>query len=258
NPQLAQRLSVQIGGSYAGQVLTGGTPLLVENIEKQSDLGFNSRPRFRTKSFLSFPLRDGETTVGVLNLSDKKDGGFFTDRDKDHLCALTVSFSGLLRGVTAQEQVSRLEELSMTDPLTGLHNRRFLKQRMEEELNRSSRQGLSLAVMMIDLDYFKAYNDLCGHLAGDKALEKLADILRNSSRSMDIVTRFGGEEFCIILPGASNDETELVASRIQEAIGREHFVAEELLPRGRLTASIGIAFFPRHGTTSKSLINAAD
>jgi len=258
NPQLAQRLNVQISGSYAGRVLCEGKPLLVENIEKQSDLSFSSRPRFSTKSFLSFPLVDGDTTVGVLNLSDKKDGGFFTDTDKDNLIALTVSFGGLLRGVTAQEQVSRLEELSMTDPLTGLHNRRFLNLRMEEELNRSSRQGLNLAVMMIDIDYFKKYNDICGHLAGDKALEKLADILKGSSRAMDVVARFGGEEFCIILPGASREETKVVAARIQDTIDRETFVAEELLPLGRLTASIGIAFFPRDGKTPQALVNAAD
>ena len=179
-------------------------------------------------------------------------------RREDNLFALTVSFGGLLRGVTAQEQVSRLEELSMTDHLTGLHNRRFLNMRMEEELNRSSRQDLDLAVMMIDIDYFKQYNDICGHLAGDKALEKLADILKGSSRAMDVVARFGGEEFCIILPGASREETKVVAARIQDTIDRETFVAEELLPLGRLTASIGIAFFPRDGKTPQALVNAAD
>ncbi|MFO7983651.1 MAG: diguanylate cyclase [Desulfuromonadales bacterium] len=258
NPQLAQRLNVQIGGSYAGRVLNDGKPLLVENIEKHSDMSINSRPRFNTNSFLSFPLLNGETTVGVLNLSDKKDGGFFTDTDKDNLSALTVCFSGLLRGATAQEQVSHLEELSMTDPLTGLHNRRFLTLRMEEELNRSSRQELNLAVMMIDIDHFKKYNDLCGHLAGDQALEKLAAILKGSSRVMDVVTRFGGEEFCIVLPGASRAETGVVAARIQETIEQETFVAEELLPLGRLTASIGIAFFPRDGKTPDGLLSAAD
>ncbi|MFO7983650.1 MAG: diguanylate cyclase [Desulfuromonadales bacterium] len=258
NPQLAQRLKVQISGSYAGRVLCEGTPLLVENIEKQSDLSFRSRPRFSTKSFLSFPLLDGNTTVGVLNLSDKKDGSFFAEIDKDNLFALTVSFGGLLRGVAAQEKISRLEELSMTDPLTGLHNRRFLNLRMEEELNRSSREGLNLAVMMIDIDYFKEYNDLCGHIAGNKALEKLADILKGSSRVMDVVTRFGGEEFCIILPGASREETKVVAARIQETIDRETFLAEELLPLGRLTASIGIAFYPQDGQTPQALVNAAD
>ena len=146
----------------------------------------------------------------------------------------------------------------MTDPLTGLYNRRFLEKRMEQEISRSLRQDLALTVVLLDLDNFKHYNDLCGHLAGDKALKRTARILQHSAREMDIVTRYGGEEFCILLPGTSKKESLLVAERIRHAIEKESFPREQSLPSGRLTASMGIATFPADGNTPRALINAAD
>ena len=104
---------------------------------------------------------------------------------------------------------------------------------MEEELNRSVRQGLSLTVMLIDLDHFKLYNDYNGHIAGDKALKKTAKILRSSVRDMDMVTRYGGEEFCIILPGTMKREAIFVAERVRRGIECEPFAGEEELPLGR-------------------------
>jgi diguanylate cyclase (GGDEF)-like protein len=112
--------------------------------------------------------------------------------------------------------------------------------------------------MFIDLDNFKIYNDLCGHLGGDNALRKVADLLKESAREMDTVTRFGGEEFCVILPGTSGKEATLVAERIRTAVEKTSFPRESELPLGTLTASIGLASFPEDGNTATKLINAAD
>jgi diguanylate cyclase (GGDEF)-like protein len=142
--------------------------------------------------------------------------------------------------------------------MTGLYNHRFLRTRLEEELNRSTRNGLNLSVIFIDLDFFKVYNDISGHLAGDAALKKVAEILKVSVRDMDVVVRYGGEEFCIVLPDTSKKEAVHVAERIRQEIEKERFPNEENLPFGRLTASFGIASFPEDGHTFTTLIHSAD
>jgi diguanylate cyclase (GGDEF)-like protein len=142
--------------------------------------------------------------------------------------------------------------------LTSLYNRRFLEDRLQEEFSRGQRQQQNFCIILADLDNFKLYNDICGHLAGDNALRKTADLLRRSARDMDVVTRYGGEEFCLILPGTGKHESILVGERIRRAIEAESFPGESHLPLGRLTISMGIATFPADGMTANALIHAAD
>ncbi len=156
------------------------------------------------------------------------------------------------------EKAGQFEQLAITDPLTGLYNRRLLEGRLQEEFSRSERQGQSFCVIMADLDNFKIYNDICGHLAGDNALRKTASLLRRTAREMDVVTRYGGEEFCLILPGIGKKESVFVGDRIRRAIEMENFPGESHLPLGRLTISLGISAFPVDGVTANELIHAAD
>lgn len=258
NMQLAQSMVVQVGTGIAGKVAASGNPLLVNDIEKDKRIGIPNRPRFKTKSFVSIPIRLRENVIGVLNLSDKKNQGIFTEADLKLLITFADHASIMIERAVSIERADFLEQLSITDHLTGLYNRRFLKRRMEEELARSIRQNLSLTVMLIDLDHFKVYNDLCGHLAGDRALKRLSRILSDSARQMDVVTRYGGEEFCIILPGTSKKESIFVAERIRREIESEEFPHEESLPQGRLTASIGVASYPEDGNVDTLLLKAAD
>jgi diguanylate cyclase (GGDEF)-like protein len=146
----------------------------------------------------------------------------------------------------------------LTDPLTGLYNRRFLDARLEEEISRSQRQGKPFSLILADLDNFKCYNDICGHLAGDKALRKAAAAMRRASREMDVVIRFGGEEFCLILPVTGREESLFVAERLRRTIEVESFPGEVNLPLGRLTISLGIATYPDDGDSMDSLLAAAD
>ncbi|MDO3377463.1 diguanylate cyclase [Geoalkalibacter halelectricus] len=258
NPELARNMKVRVGHGIAGRVVSNGHPLLVNDIEKDDRIRSTNRPRFRTKSFISIPLKVQGEIFAVLNLSDKESQACFDDTDLRMLCSFAPHFSALIERTASLERAAAMEELSITDPLTSLYNRRFLERRLEEEISRSLRQNLSLTLVMLDLDNFKHYNDLCGHLAGDKALKRTARILRHSAREMDIVTRFGGEEFCILLPGTSKKESLLVAERIRHAIEKESYLREQDLPSGKLTASMGIASFPGDGNTPRTLINAAD
>jgi diguanylate cyclase (GGDEF)-like protein len=251
-------MSVRMGSGIAGKVAASGTPFLVNDIEVDERIAALNRPRFKTKSFISVPLLFKGEPLGVLNLSDKKNHGIFTKADLNILTPFVNHAAAMIKRAGSLERVELLEQLSITDALTELYNRRFLEKRMEEELNRSERNGLPLTVMLIDLDNFKIYNDVCGHIAGDRALKKAAQVLRNSVREMDVVTRYGGEEFCVLLPGTTKREAIFVAERVRRGIESELFSGEEHLPQGRLTTSIGLSSFPEDGFTATDLINASD
>lgn len=255
---LAQTITVKVGEGIAGKVASNGLPLLIDDIEKDPRVAISNRPRFRTKSLLCMPLKLKDRTIGVINLSDKKNMKAFTEADMNFLASFANLASLMVERTWTMERYSTLEHLSITDPLTGLYNRRFMKNRLEEEISRSTRHGLNISVIFLDLDFFKSYNDYCGHLAGDRALQKTADILKAMVRDMDIVIRYGGEEFCIILPDTAKKEAVVVAERIRQKIEKESFPGEENLPLGRLTASFGIASFPEDGHTCTTLVHSAD
>jgi diguanylate cyclase (GGDEF)-like protein len=151
-----------------------------------------------------------------------------------------------------RKQNEELELLSSSDALTGLHNRRFLTQRLSEELTRSYRQKTSFSVLMADVDEFKKYNDTHGHPAGDEVLKKVATILLGATRSVDCTARYGGEEFAVLLTETTAEEAQEVAERIRERVEAEKF------PERRITVSIGIAEFPHDGYTAEAVISSAD
>jgi len=258
SPPLARSMLVPFGQGIAGRVASSGEPLLVSDIERDSRVAALNRPRFRTKSFISLPLRNREQLVGVLNLADKQDDSCFTEADLGLVQSFAAQAVLLLERATVMERNDQLERLSVTDPLTGLYNRRFLETRFEEERSRSQRQGNPFSLIIADLDNFKLYNDACGHLAGDQALRKAAAAMRRTAREMDVVVRYGGEEFCLILPGTSKKEAFFSAERLRQIIEAETFPGEGRLPLGRLTISLGIATYPDDGTTTHDLLSAAD
>lgn len=258
NRQLAVSLRIPVGCGIAGGVAQRGQTLLVQDIEHDPRVVAANRPRFQSKSFISLPFKIGERTIGVLNLSDKETMTPFTTAEEKLLGVLLGHGGALIEVAEGRKRVKHLEELTITDPLTGLYNRRFLKERFEAEISRSIRQKEPLAVMLIDLDHFKNYNDLCGHLAGDEVLRRAARLLQRSAREMDLVIRYGGEEFCVLLPGASHAEALLVGERMREAIETEPFHRQTSLPQGSLTASFGIAASPEDGHTAQSLLRSAD
>lgn len=150
----------------------------------------------------------------------------------------------------------RLLELSKMDYLTSLYNRSHLEKRLAEELERAHRYGNTLSLFMIDIDHFKHINDSRGHLCGDKALRELAFVLQRVMRSMDIISRYGGEEFCCVLPQTKASNAYVLAERLREA------VAEKDIEYGgsifNITISLGIAELNADADTLEKLIKAAD
>jgi diguanylate cyclase (GGDEF)-like protein len=149
---------------------------------------------------------------------------------------------------------ARLLRAGITDFLTGWHNRRYLQQRLKEELARAQRRGGTIACLMIDIDRFKSINDGYGHLAGDAALREVAHRVEGQIRSMDTAARFGGDELAILLPEATQAEAAILAERIRKVIAAEPFALNSQVARD-LTVSIGVtAVAPgRHETDLKAL-----
>jgi diguanylate cyclase (GGDEF)-like protein len=150
-----------------------------------------------------------------------------------------------------------LRQQSIRDPLTGLFNRRYLEETLTIEIERARRSNESFSIIMLDLDHFKRFNDAFGHDAGDAVLETLGRFLKGHVRGGDIACRYGGEEFTLILPGATLEAATQRAEQLCEGIRVLH-VEFKGQPTGPLTLSVGIATFPNHGDSGEAVLQAAD
>lgn len=155
------------------------------------------------------------------------------------------------------ENEARLRELSIRDPLTGLFNRRYLEEVLALEMIRAVRDHYSIGIIMADIDYFKRFNDVHGHAAGDFVLVQVSNLLRTHVRLSDITCRYGGEEFVLILPEASREITLKRAEQIRDAVRNLH-VQYEGQSFDAVTLSLGVAVFPDHGTTHDEILRAVD
>jgi diguanylate cyclase (GGDEF)-like protein/PAS domain S-box-containing protein len=165
---------------------------------------------------------------------------------------------GTLRDITERKLMeAKLEHLAIHDPLTGLYNRGELERRLQDEMQRAERYHRPLSLFMLDIDWFKHINDSYGHMAGDEVLRSLAELLMVEVRTQDYVSRYGGEEFVIILPETTPDEAVELANRLCEEVAGCRFCINgyrELT----VTVSIGVAGYPAHGECLESLLEAAD
>ncbi len=150
-----------------------------------------------------------------------------------------------------------LRSQSIRDALTSLFNRRYLEDSLERELRRAVRNHRPLGTIMIDLDYFKRFNDTYGHDAGDTLLRELGSFLHGRTRAEDIACRYGGEEFTLILPGASLEVTRQRAEQLRDEVKHMHVQYRDQ-PLGTITLSLGVAVFPEHDSTAEALLRAAD
>ncbi len=160
--------------------------------------------------------------------------------------------------ITNVETYERIEEMSQTDALTGLANQRYFRRRLDEETQRAKRYRRNLALIFFDLDGLKQTNDTYGHLAGDAIIRHMGRILRNHIRSIDIIARYGGDEFCIIMPEADKTTCLRFMERLKNEVARTPFVVSGLENPLSSTVSLGGAVFPDHAETPHQLIFAAD
>lgn len=204
--------------------------------------------------------------VGTVALHARQGGTIEPAREAIRIGLLVGvhGFAGLvfrrLRQSREEKRTLRkeLEREAVTDPLTGLYNRRFLMERLRSEVESLERYGGVCSVVMLDLDHFKRYNDSHGHVAGDGVLEQLARVCVNEARDADVVARYGGEEFTLVLPDTPWREGVEAAERLRRAVEGAAFEGADVLPRGRLTVSLGVAGYPDHATSADGLIQMAD
>lgn len=242
----------KMGEGPAGWVAMTGEPLCLANVT--ADSRFDKLPGARVSSMLSVPMMLSVRTIGVLTVYSSSPRDFSDDE---------ILFLSALAGQAAvAEETAKLHEktelLSLVDELTKLYNIRKLKTALRDEIRRSKRFGHTFAFVMADIDFFKDYNDRYGHLAGDKVLHKIARIIVSSSRSVDMSFRYGGEEFCLILPETGRNEALEVAERIRKAVEEHVIDGEETQPDGRITMSLGIAAYPDDTSNSNELVKLAD
>ncbi len=212
----------------------------------------------QTGSSISFPITVRGRRIGLLNFADKSDGGEFTDVDRSLLEIICPQIAVALERADWQERATQFQLMSITDPLTGLLNRRYLEERLTEELNRSSRYNYPMSCLMIDIDDFKKYNDRNGHQAGDVALKITAHSLKAALRSADVACRYGGEEFCVLLPQTSVSEAGVIAERMRLRVSETDYPFGKQQPMGTVSISIGISTLEKNIDTAEKVISAAD
>ena len=193
------------------------------------------------------PLKIDSEPIGylVLSLTQGK------DKDKCHI--LVQQF---LLGLKRAYLYQKIQELAITDSLTGVFARRYSLERLNEELERSKKFKYSFSFLMIDIDHFKEFNDQYGHLVGDAILREISKTIKDNVRQIDLVGRYGGEEFLAILPEADKEQAKFAAERIRQAVASQQIkVYDENL---KVTISIGISTFPQDSQGALTLIEKAD
>ncbi len=205
-------------------------------------------------SLLAAPIMIKDKVIGVLELRNetKKE---YTASEKKLISAITDQLGIAIENAQLHKKT---ELLSLTDDMTGLFNFRFFQQKLKDEIIRSKRYQRDLSILMLDIDHFKQVNDTYGHTKGDFVLKKVSEVITFTVRDVDISSRYGGEEFVVILPETEQRDTLLIAERIRKRVEEIDMSGEEGLENLKITISIGVASFPENAATEKSLIEAAD
>ena len=208
----------------------------------------------RARSALAVPLLCRGRLVGVAALLNRRGRRCFSD---DEARLVTLLLEPAAAAVDAALLVRRSEELSVTDDLTRLYNSRYLNAALRREVERSRRYRASLSVIFLDLDGFKGVNDRHGHMWGSRTLVEVGAVLRETVRAIDVVARFGGDEFTVILPQTDRRGAQVIAERLRERISAARYLQAYGIDV-HVTASLGIATYPEDGLTGEDLLACAD
>jgi len=256
--EMRQGLRLKPGEGIAGWVAAAGTPIIVEDMENDARLSIKKRPRYRTKSFISLPLKVEGRIIGVLNFSDKITGRVFNQDDLQMLSGLASQAAVAIERGIFHERNEVLKRVSIKDPLTGLLNWHYFNDRLIEEMDRSRRYGRPFCLAVIALDGFKAYIKKFGREEVDGALKGVSSLLRGAIRTNDILARYGEEEFTLLLPETGIDNSCPLTERIRKSVEDSRFGATDGGAKAaRLTVTIGLSEFPKDGEDLKSLfVNA--
>lgn len=240
------------GERVARIVFEKGKPVVVKDVAATGLPPAGEDRNYKTGSFISAPVMLGGRQLAVINFTDKVSGRSFDHQDLETVRAITPQLAAAIDRTMLKERAGEFEQLSVTDALTGLLNRRYIEQRLNEEVKRSNRHGYPMSFIMLDVDHFKSYNDTFGHPAGDEALKIVAQVIRDTLRGADVAARFGGEEFAILLPQTTDDEAANIAERVRHNVDMTEF------PSRKVTISVGVASCSSELCSTIDLVSAAD
>jgi diguanylate cyclase (GGDEF)-like protein len=233
------------------RVLSSGSPL-VNNSFLREIRGPFSEESLTVNSVLCCPLQHRGEKVGALEVLNKKDGGF----GAEDLRFIQLLAEPLAVALETLRMFDNTERLTVTDDLTRLYNYRYLLQYLNAEVKRCLRYKKKVSLLFIDVDGFKRINDTFGHLVGSRALAELGQVLRGTVRETDVIGRYGGDEFVIVLPETPLNGALVIAERIRKKIEDYEFIAQD--QQVHLTVSLGVANLPKHTLTAEGLIKKAD
>ncbi len=254
--QMRANLKEKKGDLYDQSVMRIMQPLLIEDtkrdyrFDEEKMAGQETRP---VRSLMSVPLMIGKKLLGVLRMDSPHERDFTTD---DLRFLTTIADLGAVAIENAQ-LYERLEQLAIKDSLTGLYLRRYLLERLSVEVSRQMRRKGEMSFLMFDLDKFKQYNDEFGHVAGDIVLRTVSMVLADCFRQPgDLVCRYGGEEFCVLMPDCPKTKAVELAEELRKTIAEQTVVLRR--KKTRITVSVGVASFPKDAMNPRELIHKAD
>ena len=230
-------------------------PIIQENALAARLLPRDWLESFGIKSIAIYPLMVKEETIGLMAVDSFSDFVHFPPEEIETMAAIARQAAVVIENARLHEQV---QQQAIADPLTGLYNHRHLYERLEQEMARAKRSRRPVAVLMLDVDNLKLINDTYGHQVGDEALKLLASVLQSSCRAEDIVGRYGGDEFMIILPEADSADAERIGERIQTNLATHYLEAEGKDGCVPVRLSMGVACCPNDATVMHELVDAAD
>jgi diguanylate cyclase (GGDEF)-like protein len=232
-------------------VARSGKVIAIEDMK--GDPLFTSAPSDWRGAIIGLPLKYGGKVLGVMNISWPTQRHF----DQEELHAMELLADQAAIAVENARLHTIVQSEALTDPLTGLPNRRAFDLRLAEEIRRSMRYSHNFSVLMVDLDEFKRINDTHGHLVGDRALREIARCLRYNVRDTDFMARIGGDEFCLILPETKPGDEGSIAQKLREAAKDCQLTMPDSTTEN-ITLSIGAASFPLDATEPADLVSKAD
>ena len=198
---------------------------------------------------LCIPITYGESLLGVLNIESRNENAF-SPQDVLILNTLADLLATALHNAFVFQ---KLQQQSITDGLTGIKTRRFFWEALSAEWKRASRSGRPFSVVLIDLDKFKEVNDTMGHFEGDLVLARVGRLLEQKSRQSNVVARYGGDEFIVLMPETGAEQAQVLAERL-----RQWLASDPMLSEHHITGSFGVASFPMHGFSIEDIIRVAD
>lgn len=242
---------IKIGEGLAGLVIESGSPVYVENLWAESRVYLKDAVKTEgLKSFVGVALKVHDKIIGALCAMNREQKQI----PLYEIQLLDTIGEQIGLGIQNARLFKEARSQAIHDGLTGLYNHRYFHERLEEEIFRTQRYGGECALIMLDLDNFKRYNDLFGHLAGDEVLKRVGHLLRKATREVDISCRYGGEEFAVILPQTGISGAQQVAERLRQTIQNAFASGESII----ITASLGVACWPSAGLSRRELIYQAD